>query len=184
MRPFQAADFAAFERFASKSCLLLFATGAEKGSFQAFQTVRKPPAPDRRKSQKTSLNPSEKIANPVCYCVCYGYFVFPWLWFFTPKTREKPQYLVVFRLELLTGFEPVTSSLPRTCSTCWAIAAYGIFCRFWRDSATLSALPVIPYQGCALPPEPQQRFCQCSIIILNKAKYVKRNEQQNKKSKK
>ena len=41
-----------------------------------------------------------------------------------------------------------------------------------------------PYQGCALPPEPQQRFCQCSIIILNKAKYVKRNEQQNKKSKK
>ena len=30
---------------------------------------------------------------------------------------------MVFPLELLTGFEPVTSSLPRTCSTCWAIAA-------------------------------------------------------------
>ena len=27
-------------------------------------------------------------------------------------------------LELLTGLEPVTSSLPRTCSTYWAIAAY------------------------------------------------------------
>ena len=35
------------------------------------------------------------------------------LWFFSRKIREKPQYLVVFRLELLTGFEPVTSSLPR-----------------------------------------------------------------------
>ena len=40
------------------------------------------------------------------------------LWFFSRKIREKPQYLVVFRLELLTGFEPVTSSLPRKCSTC------------------------------------------------------------------
>ena len=29
-----------------------------------------------------------------------------------------------FDMELLTGFEPVTSSLPRTCSTSWAIAAY------------------------------------------------------------
>ena len=48
----ESGNFAALEAFASKSCLLLFATGAEKGSFQAFQTVRKPPAPDRRKSQK------------------------------------------------------------------------------------------------------------------------------------
>ena len=40
------------------------------------------------------------------------------LWFFSRKIREKPQDIVVFRLELLTGFEPVTSSLPRKCSTC------------------------------------------------------------------
>ena len=39
------------------------------------------------------------------------------LWFFSSEIREKPQYLVVSRLELLTGFEPVTSSLPRKCST-------------------------------------------------------------------
>ena len=29
-----------------------------------------------------------------------------------------------FFLELITGFEPVTSSLPRTCSTAWAISAH------------------------------------------------------------
>lgn len=45
-------NFAAFDTDTGKDCLLLFATGAEKGSFRAFQTVRKPPAPDRRKSQK------------------------------------------------------------------------------------------------------------------------------------
>ena len=33
----------------------------------------------------------------------------------------------IFILELLTGFEPVTSSLPRTRSTNWAIAAYSIY---------------------------------------------------------
>ena len=110
-------NFAAFERFASKSCLLLFATEPEKGSFQAFWVVRKPPAPDRRKSQKTSLNPLRKNSKScLLLCLLRIFCVFPWLWFFAPKTREKPQYLVVFRLELLTGLEPVTSSLPRTCS--------------------------------------------------------------------
>ena len=38
------------------------------------------------------------------------------------KSIKKPPYMVVF-VELLTGFEPVTSSLPRKCSTSWAIAA-------------------------------------------------------------
>lgn len=31
---------------------------------------------------------------------------------FLPEKRKKPQYIVVF-VELLTGFEPVTSSLPK-----------------------------------------------------------------------
>ena len=62
-------NFAAFDTDTGKDCLLLLATGAEKGSFQAFQTVRKPPAPDRRKSQKTSLNLLRKNSKS-CLLLC------------------------------------------------------------------------------------------------------------------
>ena len=42
----------------------------------------------------------------------------------SPNEKRQALPLVLFRLELLTRFELVTSSLPRTCSTCWAIAAF------------------------------------------------------------
>lgn len=89
-------NFAAFEAFASKSCLLLFATGAEKGSFWAFWAVRKPPAPDRRKSQKTSLKPLRKSSKSCLLLCLLRIFCVSLIVAFTPKTRENHNILWLF----------------------------------------------------------------------------------------
>ena len=46
----------------------------------------------------------KKIAKSVCYRVCYCFCVFPWLCKTASKIKKKPQYLVVFSVELIAGF--------------------------------------------------------------------------------
>ena len=56
----------------------------------------------------------------VCSCTCDLFLEnLYFLW-----NIRKNHHIWWFSLELLAGFEPATSSLPRTCSTYWAIAAY------------------------------------------------------------
>lgn len=68
------------------------------------------------------------IPTHIClfFTVFHGYLIFS-------RKRENPQKSLIYKafcgffVELLTRFELVTSSLPRTCSTTWAIAAHCSF---------------------------------------------------------
>ena len=108
-----------------KLCLLLFATAPEKGSFRAFLTVRKifflPFVPNTDNGQKSAEN--------VCYCVCYYFFLFFLRCGFRPEIRRKTTISCGFSLELIAGFEPATSSLPRKRST----SLKGITLPFFRQ---------------------------------------------------
>ena len=59
-------------------------------------------------------------------------------------------------MELLPGFEPGTSTLPRWCSTYWAITASANFELFFDDFSAGFLVPTKSYQGSALPTELHQ----------------------------
>ncbi len=97
---------------------MLICCRGRKTRFRAFWAVSENIFRSTTIDQKIFNLFIKKIANHVCYRVCYNFYVFFKIVLLSHKINEKPQNLAVFRLELLTGFEPVTSSLPRTCSTC------------------------------------------------------------------
>ena len=49
----------------------------------------------------------------IAFAIIFLYFSFVVV--YSHKNTKKPQDIVVFRLELIAGFEPATSSLPRSC---------------------------------------------------------------------
>ena len=112
-----------------KLCLLLFATAPEKGSFMAFLTVRKIFFSAFR-AQYRSRTKKRRKCSILCLLVWFLFFL---RCGFRPEIRRKTTISCGFSLELIAGFEPATSSLPRTCSTSWAISAYSIYSTLlWR----------------------------------------------------
>ena len=126
-----------------------YANRAESGRFRTFRTER------QIRNNSTSQFTLKKFAI-VPDCMQLYLWPFPCNPIFSDNIKKKPPYLVVF-LELIAGFEPATSSLPRTCSTYWAISANEVFAEFWGVSAYPVLCADIPYQGRALPTEPYQQ---------------------------
>ena len=67
-------------------------------------------------------------------------------------------------MELLPGFEPGTSTLPRWCSTYWAITACMKFWVFFVDFWVLFGVSTKSYQGGALPTVPHQQIIGVLVI--------------------
>ncbi len=93
--------------------LLLFATAPEKGSFRAFLTVRKIFFSAFRAQYRSRTKKRRK-----CLLLCLLlFFLFFLRCGFRPEIRRKTTISCGFSLELIAGFEPATSSLPRKRST-------------------------------------------------------------------
>ena len=108
-----------------KLCLLLFATAPEKGSFMAFLTVRKIFFSAFRAQYRSRTKKRRK-----CLLLCLLlFFLFFLRCGFRPEIRRKTTISCGFSLELIAGFEPATSSLPRKRST----SLKGITLPFFRQ---------------------------------------------------
>ena len=76
---------------------------------------------DNYRQQRTGKRVHFRLTDMLCSVIFWYYIICRKN---NSKNRHKKStYIVSAFLELLTGIEPVTSSLPRTRSTIWAIAA-------------------------------------------------------------
>ena len=90
--------------------MLLFATEPEKGSFRAFLTVRKLAFQIHAASQDENQKNSKKCLLPCLLLIlCFCLLVYNGV-----KNKEKTTISCGFPVELIAGFEPATSSLPKT----------------------------------------------------------------------
>ena len=69
-------------------------------------------------------------------------------------------------MELLPGFEPGTSTLPRWCSTYWAITACMKFLVIFDDFLLCLRVLAKSYQGDALPTEPYQHVLNFELFVM------------------
>ena len=127
-----------------------YANRAESGRFRAFRAER------QSRNNSTSQFAFKKFAI-VPDCMQLYLWPLPWKPIFFMKYKKKPPYLVVF-FGAVSGIW--TRDLVLTKDVLYLLSHNSIFnfCRILRAFGLPVFRPDIPYQGCALPTEPQQHL--------------------------